>query len=68
MLHVEYTIRDQWGSPVRHPVNDAARLICALAGTKTITPGMLSALAAYGGSAKEVLVARETVPPWHPLA
>lgn len=68
MLHIEYTIRDQWGTPVRHPANDAARLACALAGTKTLTPGMLSALAAYGGSAKEVLVARETVPPWHPLA
>jgi hypothetical protein len=68
MLHIEYTTRDVYGIPTRYPANNAARLACSLAGTKTLTPGMLSALAAYGGSAKEVLVARETVPPWHPLA
>jgi hypothetical protein len=68
MLHIEYTIRDQWGTPVRHPANDAARLACALAGTKTITDTMRVAIMAYGGTSAEVLVARETAPPWHPLA
>jgi hypothetical protein len=61
MLHIEYTIRDQFGTPVRHPANDAARLACTLSGTKTITDSMRASILAYGGTFTEILVARETV-------
>ena len=55
MLNVEYIIRDVFGTETRYPANDAARLICELAGTKTITAAMRTAVLAYGGTMTQVM-------------
>jgi hypothetical protein len=54
MLHIEYTTRDVYGIPTRYPHNSDARLVCALAHTKTITDTMRATVLAFGGTATEV--------------
>ncbi len=41
-------IRDQYGSPVAHPTNQAAQILAAIAGTKTLTLRTLDHAAALG--------------------
>jgi hypothetical protein len=60
MLNIEYTIRDRYGKPKRYPANDAARLVCSLRGSKTITDWMRKSVLDAGGTATEVFQSRET--------
>jgi hypothetical protein len=52
MINVEFYTRENYGMPTRYPANDAGKLACALAGTRTITPSMEHAILAHGGSAE----------------
>jgi hypothetical protein len=40
--------RDQYGAPVYHPIDDAARLFARIAKTKTLTPDTIAAVRALG--------------------
>jgi hypothetical protein len=54
MINVEFYTRENYGMPTRYPANDAGKLACALAGTRTITPSMEHAILAHGGTMVEV--------------
>ena len=57
-MNVEYTVRDIYGTEKFYPANDAGRLACELAGTKTITASMERAIIAHGGTMVQVMRAR----------
>jgi hypothetical protein len=48
MEQVEYKWRNVYGVELRYPVNNLARLVCQLAGTKTLTDGAVATLSEYG--------------------
>lgn len=54
-LKVEFTFRDVYGNATRYPANQDARLVCELAGTKTITDAMRTTVLTHGGTMEEVL-------------
>jgi hypothetical protein len=54
-LSIEYYTKDVWGAELAYPTNDAGRLVCALAGTKTLTPISQAIVEEFGGTFKEVL-------------
>lgn len=39
---VQFDLRDVYGRPTAYPVNDTARHLCQIAGTKTLTPNTVS--------------------------
>jgi len=41
-------IREVYGRPTAYPVNDTAKLLCELAGTKTLTPQALATIRKLG--------------------
>ena len=40
--------RDQYGAPVYHPIDDAAKAFARIAKTKTLTPDALAMIRALG--------------------
>ena len=40
--------RDQYGAPVYHPIDDAAKAFARIARTKTLTPDALAIIRALG--------------------
>lgn len=40
--------RDQYGAPVYHPIDDAAKAFARIAKTKTLTPDALALIRALG--------------------
>lgn len=40
--------RDQYGAPVYHPIDDAAKAFARIAKTKTLTPDALAIIRALG--------------------
>jgi len=40
--------RDQYGAPVYHPIDDAAKAFARIARTKTLTPDALALIRALG--------------------
>lgn len=49
-----YFVRMVYGQPTRYPANGTAILFCQLAGTKTLTDGMMLILAGFGQRPTEV--------------
>lgn len=39
---IEFDLRDVYGRPTAYPVNETARYLCQIAGTKTLTPNTIS--------------------------
>ena len=53
-----YYIRSVYGTDLMYPANPASRLICDIAGTKTLSPYTIATLEAYGITTQEVLKPR----------
>ena len=43
-MYIEYSIKNRYGNDLMYPENSWADLICAIAGTKTITDSLLRLL------------------------
>jgi hypothetical protein len=56
--------RDQYGAPVYHPIDDAAKAFARIAKTKTLTPDALALIRALGYQieVKHPATAWETTP------
>ena len=53
-MHIEYTERNVFGHDRKFPANDAARFVCAMANTKTVTDWMMVLLAKAGHTTERV--------------
>jgi len=57
-LGISYYIRSVYGTDLMYPANPDTRMICEIAGTKTLTQYTIATLEAYGITAQEVLKPR----------
>ena len=51
-----YRVANVYGQRTMYPVSDIARMACALAGTKTLTGGIVQTLENYGFTVEQIAV------------
>ena len=51
-----YRVANVYGQRTMYPVSDIARMACDLAGTKTLTSGIIRTLESYGFTVEQVAV------------
>jgi len=54
-MTVRYEVRQVYGKDLRYPVGGEAELFCAIAGTKTLSDGVMRTLEFFGIDTQRVL-------------
>ena len=54
-MEITYYTKDVYGAPLRYPVSDDAKMVCALTNTKTLTEFAMTILFENGIARTEVI-------------